>query len=77
MESKCTHAHGDKELLEWNQHLERMDKEMDHRKKEKNVKNDNSTAKTKTSVFARKNLQAPTYEVECYVMHTLITEKLN
>ena len=67
MESKCTDAHGDKELSEWNQHLERMEKEMDHRRKEKNVKNDNTTAKTKTSVFTRENLQAPSYEVGCYV----------
>ena len=42
-----------------------MEKEMDHHRKEKNVKDDNLTAKPKTSVFARKNLQAPTYEVEC------------
>lgn len=75
MESKCTDAHGDKELSEWNQHFERMEKEMDHQRKEKNVKNDNITAKTKTNVFARKNLQAPKYEVRCYVMRTLI-EKL-
>lgn len=75
MESKCTDAHGDKELSEWNQHLERMEKEMDHQRKEKNVKNDNTTAKTKTNVFARENLQAPKYEVRCYVMRTLI-EKL-
>ena len=75
MESKCTDAHSDKELSEWNQHFERMEKEMDHQRKEKNVKNDNTTAKTKTNVFARENLQAPKYEVRCYVMRTLI-EKL-
>lgn len=75
MESKCTDAHGDKELSEWNQHLKRMEKEMDHQRKGKNVKNDNTTAKTKTNVFARENLQAPKYEVRCYVMRTLI-EKL-
>ena len=47
---------------------------MDHQRREKNVKNDNTTAKTKTNVFARENLQAPKYEVRCYVMRTLIEE---
>ena len=75
MESKCTDAHGDKELSEWNQHVERMEKEMDHQRIKKNAKNDNTTAKTKTNVFARENLQAPKYEVGCYVVRTLI-EKL-
>ena len=46
----CTNAHGDKELAAWNEHLEKMAKEMENRKEAQNKKEDDeSSAKMEQS----------------------------
>lgn len=60
----CTFAHGDKELAAWNEHLEKMAKEMENRKEALNEKEDDkSSGKMEENSTITDNHQPPTYKV--------------
>jgi len=73
----CTFAHGEKELVAWNDHLEKMElKKKKKTEEESNKKeDDHSAVKSKVNVsLIKEEIPAPTYKVWCFKFITVQNE---